>query len=174
MQLRDRIKELRRVPGFQEYAIDEHGNIFRAEPSRGTSVGKQLKSTIGKDGYVRVVLWARNKPAAKTVHSLVAAAFISPRPPNLEVNHIDGNKKNNHVSNLEYVSRSENLLHRSSKFGIGRGENNHRCKITKEVVLQIRELHSKGFGYKRLSRHFNLSWGLIRSVVTRKTWSHVN
>lgn len=130
--------------------------------------------TVGPDGYCRVTFSVQNKAICKTVHSVIAEAFLGPRPDGCEVNHKDGDKKNNKVENLEYVTRSENLLHRSRVLGIGRGESNSQAKITAEVVRQIRDDHCRGMGYKRLAAKYGLSWGLVRDVATRRTWAHEN
>ena len=67
--------------------------------------------TIRKDGYYKVDLYDNGQRSSKRISRLVAEAFI-PNPDNKpQVNHIDGNKLNNDVSNLEWVDNSENMLH---------------------------------------------------------------
>lgn len=90
------------------YSIDEHGDVYR----HGSS--KPLAQVIHKDtGYLMVSLWKDNKPTTRYVHILVATYFVyNPEPSEkLWVNHIDGNKQNPHKSNLEWTTRSENMLH---------------------------------------------------------------
>lgn len=74
--------------------------------------GKQLKPSIDKDGYEKVVLTKNGIRKTYTVHKLVAMAYI----PNLEnkatINHIDGNKRNNNVLNLEWATEKENQIHK--------------------------------------------------------------
>lgn len=77
--------------------------------------------------YSYVCLCVNNKRKSKRVHRLVAEAFI-PNPENKsEVNHIDGNKQNNRVDNLEWVTGSENIQH---------GYRMNLCKANKKRVLQ--------------------------------------
>lgn len=72
---------------------------------------KELKPTMDNKGYLRVGLWGNGKRNQAKVHRLVAIAFI-PNPENKpEVNHLDGNKTNNNVSNLQWATASENTLH---------------------------------------------------------------
>ena len=87
------------------YSITESGDVINAQ-------GKTLAYVVNKQtGYKTVSLWKNNKGSSKTIHRLVATAFI-PNPTNLpEVNHIDGNKLNNHVSNLEWITPSGNRQH---------------------------------------------------------------
>lgn len=88
-----------------KYYITQQGDVVNAK-------GKTLLFTINKQtGYKTVSLWKNNKGSSKTIHRLVALTYL-PNPNNLpEVNHIDGNKLNNHVDNLEWVTRSENMIH---------------------------------------------------------------
>lgn len=73
--------------------------------------GKERKLGVGASGYVIVRMWRRGDYASISVHRLVAESFIGPCPGGLVVNHRDGCKTNNSASNLEYITRSENLKH---------------------------------------------------------------
>ena len=71
----------------------------------------EMKGGCDSDGYHIVTLTIDGKKSTKKIHRLVATAFI-PNPDNKpEVNHIDGNKFNNNVENLEWVTQSENIAH---------------------------------------------------------------
>lgn len=102
----------RPVRGYEGlYEISDKGRV-RSLPRNGTVLRKRiLKPHLLKSGYWQVELSMDNKMHGYRVHRLVAAAFI-PNPENkLQVNHIDGDKENNCVENLEWVTRSENQLH---------------------------------------------------------------
>ena len=74
--------------------------------------GKQLRPSVDKDGYERVVLTKDGIRKTYSVHKLVSLAFI-PNPENkTTINHIDGNKRNNNVSNLEWATEKENQNHK--------------------------------------------------------------
>ena len=74
--------------------------------------GKQLRPSVDKYGYERVVLTKDGIRKTYSVHKLVALAFI-PNPENkTTINHIDGNKRNNNVSNLEWATEKENQKHK--------------------------------------------------------------
>lgn len=107
------------------------------------------------------------------VHQLVLRAFLGYS--DLQVNHIDGIKTNNHISNLEYVTQSENMKH---AFRIGlktvTGENNPRCKLTKSQVLQIREIYLEGdMSKKELSVRYGVTQENIQRIIKRRTWKHI-
>ena len=98
------------IEGYNgDYLISNHGRVrsLKCHKDRLMPLTKQRK------GYYYVMLWDSNeqKATCRRVNRLVAQAFI-PNPDNLpEVNHIDGNKANNHVSNLEWCTRSHNVKH---------------------------------------------------------------
>ena len=108
------------IKGFPNYEIDEVGNIYSLE--RVVTGGKNkclrrlkeklLKPSIDRYGYKKIVLTKNSKSYYFTVHRLVAINFIGdPEAERNTVNHKDGNKLNNHVSNLELMSHKENLQH---------------------------------------------------------------
>lgn len=100
------IKEIKGFEGL--YGVDELGNVYSlvTDKSRRMGLLKQYDNGIG---YKKVNLYKDGKRHRKYVHRLVAEAFI-PNPENKEiVNHIDCNRENNTVSNLEWLSQSENI-----------------------------------------------------------------
>ena len=114
-------------------------------------------------GYLRVDLWKANKSKVHYVHRLVAQHFISKIADADEVNHIDGNKHNNIVSNLEWVSRDNNMKH------AGRTELLN-SKLSNKDVLEIRELYNKGiYRQYELANIYNVSRPLIHAIVKNKS-----
>jgi hypothetical protein len=69
------------------------------------------KITVKKDGYAEISLWIKNKSTYFRVHRLVALAFINNSKNKSEVNHINSNRLDNNVTNLEWTSKSENQCH---------------------------------------------------------------
>jgi hypothetical protein len=103
--------EWRDVVGFTGlYAVSSNGKI------KSLSCGKILSTPPMGIGYEKATLYKEGKRTQTSVHRVVAEAFIG-KIDGLEVNHKDGNKKNNHVDNLEIVTRSENEKHSRSVLG---------------------------------------------------------
>ena len=96
------------IEGY-DYLIDEHGNI------KSLITGKMLKLTVFKNGYKCVSLRKDSKTKKHYVHRLVAKTFIENTHDKRTVNHIDGNTLNNHVSNLEWLTDSEQQYHAYDK-----------------------------------------------------------
>lgn len=93
-----------------EYEVSNLGRV-RSMKRYGGQVWRIMPQTKQHHGYHAVMFWMNNKAYCRKVHRLVAQYFL-PNPDNLkEVNHIDGNKDNNHVSNLEWCTRSHNVKH---------------------------------------------------------------
>jgi hypothetical protein len=101
------------IKGFSgEYGIDFFGEVYSYQKkSKNNLKGKVLKKYINNFGYCTVGLYKNSKVKRLTIHRLVAETFI-PNPENKpQVNHIDGNKLNNHVDNLEWATAKENIQH---------------------------------------------------------------
>lgn len=93
------------IEGYE--GIYQISNIGRVRNKNGLI----LRQRASKDGYVRILLYNKQKYKAKYVHILVAKAFILNPDNKPEVNHIDANKSNNSFDNLEWVTRQENHFH---------------------------------------------------------------
>jgi hypothetical protein len=103
------------VPGFEGlYKISNKGEILSAE--RNGTKGGLLKTSLDRYGYVKAVLNKNNKQHHFTVHRLVALAFIPNELNKPQVNHINGNRVDNDLSNLEWSTAKENV-HHSFQFG---------------------------------------------------------
>lgn len=111
------------VVGYEgEFMVSESGKIKSLERTYIRSCGKkypvkgkELTPFISNCGYVRIAIRKNGKPKKYSVHRLVAEAFIEKELGRDFVNHLDGNKLNNHHSNLEWVSMIENNCHRFNK-----------------------------------------------------------
>jgi hypothetical protein len=100
-----------RVFGTGHYEVSNLGNVRRKEPGVNTQVGRSKKSSKSSNGYMIVGCFADGKRTNVLVHRAVAEAFIGACPDTQQVNHIDGDKTNNRLENLEYVTVSENMTH---------------------------------------------------------------
>lgn len=129
--------QLKNIKDFPGYAVSADGDVYSLNYNH-TGLLKILKPHMDRKGYLQVNLWKNGKGHSKTVHRLVAQAFI---PNNVfgfrEVNHINGIKTDNRVENLEWCTSSQNLLHsyrvlgRKHRFG-----KDNKCS---RQILQIKD-----------------------------------
>lgn len=153
------------IDGFENYLISNLGNVK-------TVNGKLRKINYGKCKYGYIELWKNNKGTKYRVHRLVATHFI-PNPDNKEqVNHIDGNKKNNTVSNLEWVTCKENIRHAidNNLSSIKYGSKNHSAKLKEEDIIYIREKAKKEKTVRELAEQFGVSTTNIYNIINNKKW----
>ena len=154
-----------------DYYITDSGNVYSGKTN------KYLKTVLDKDGYVKVrMISTDNKRHRYSVHRLIMENFNPiDNMTEMQVNHIDGNKQNNNIKNLEWVSCSENIQH---AYDIGlkkqNGENNNASKLTdKEVKEIIQLLLSKKYTGKEISRMYNLNDDYANSIRRKERWSYL-
>lgn len=101
----------RPIPGHEgRYEVSDQGRVRSHIPCRKLPVPHLLAATVGTNGYLRVGLAVNGRLLHRSVHGLVALAFIGPRPDGMEVRHLDGNCFHNHLANLRYGTKSKNRL----------------------------------------------------------------
>lgn len=151
------------VQGYPGYYINNKGKVI----STKNNTVRELKSYKDTNGYLNIRLINSNgKRTHSLVHRLVAIAFIHNPEDKPEVNHIDGNKTNNEASNLEWVSRSENLIHSYNELGHTPVRNFKGCKLYRMGSL-IGTFGSVKEACKYASVNYNISFTSLEKY--RKT-----
>lgn len=168
-------EEWRPVKGYEDlYEVSSEGRVRRRPNTPRCVKGRVLKLKRYFKHYLGVDLSAGGAVNRHAVHNLVAHAFLAPAPgPNYEVNHKDGDKHRNVVSNLEWMTRSENILHsyRTLKRPVRdmSGSKNPRAKLTDAQVAEIRALKGK-LTQKALAERFRVSKATIFYVLKGEHW----
>lgn len=163
------------VKGYEGiYQVSDKGRIkrlvgFRCKEERVLKLGKN------KGGYHIVFLSKNNKRKHYLVHRLVAMSFIENPENKPQVNHIDGCKTNNCLSNLEWNTSSENMQH-SYDTGLQaslKGSNNGNSKLTEKDIPEIFKLREEGLSQRKIAANFGVVPALICKILKRETWYHV-
>ena len=166
--------ELTWIKGFEgEYIISSNGRIFCTINNKRMMKSIPTEKAIKTDkfGYKRVSLYKNQKTYNKQVHRLVAESFI-PNPNNLpQVNHINGDKQDNRIENLEWVSCSKNIIHAYES-----GLRKDRYKVGQYTLngMLIREFKSELDATKTTGiRHINEVTRGIRKQAGGYIWKRI-
>lgn len=162
------------VKGYEGlYEVSNLGRVkslFRKDKrNRNTIPEKILTDQIDKPGYCRVIFHDHKR---YSVHRLVCTAFIKNTEGKPQVNHKNGIKTDNRLSNLEWVTRSENSKH---AYKTGLQEPTRICKLNDSDVLLIRKYSKAGLQGKIIhSKYFPcVSYQAVSDIIARRRWSHI-
>lgn len=172
--------ERKPIPGFDgKYEIDLAGNVYAMKAYQQYAAGRTLKAHINKEGYAHVVLYANQKTHMGFIHRLLMLTFKPiENAHTLEVNHMDGNRSNNSLDNLEWMTRSENMKHahhvlKTWDHAQVRGEQVGGVKLTAEKVIEIRRLWANGVQRSVIAAEYGVTPENITAITKRKSWAHV-
>lgn len=134
-----------------------------------------LATDTEKGGYCRVNLSRDGHAKHRMVHILVTMAFVGPCPAGYEHNHKSGDKSDNSVANLEFLTKSDNQKHAYAVLGKQRqqGSRHGMAKLTESSVLAIRHALSAGNSRQSVAHQFNISVWSIHKIASGSTWRHV-
>lgn len=159
------------INNFSNYVVTSDGRIF----SLYKNFSKQLRPRAHTGGYLTIVLINKRAKYYKYIHRLVAEHFLDTWCYNLEVNHKDFNRTNNHYTNLEMVARKDNLLWTKQHNRQAQGENHGRAKLTINEVYAILKLyHTNGMELKDIAKVSSVSKATLCRLVNGKIWKQCN
>lgn len=146
-----------------KYTIYSDGKIY------SNTCKRFMKPKIDKDGYLEIKL----NEISYRVHQIILRTFVGDPPKDMldpTVDHIDGNRQNNNISNLRWLERGINSSLAKNK---GIGEKNHEAILTEKQVKEICELLLNGNELEKIAKIYNVHKSTISNIKRKKTWSHI-
>lgn len=155
---------------YENYILYEDGTIF------SNFINNFMKFSTNGRGYRSTLLTYNGKHINIRIHRLVAENFVDNPMGYSEVNHIDGNKDNNHANNLEWCTRSENIQHAydNGLRKIPSGENNPRCKVSEEVIHKVCKDILNGMRTAHIAKKYGIAWHIVDKVRRKENWKTVS
>lgn len=166
-------KELNLEGCNKKYLIYDDGRVFDI---------KENKFRVPKEnhkGYYRISFYINGKYKCKFVHRLVLMTFNPvDGMDNLQVNHIDGDKHNNNLNNLEWCTQKENIEHavRTGLFDncASYGDKSHYHKLTEKIVKEIKkDLEMKELSIRKIAKKYNISPSTIFQIKKGNYWKQI-
>lgn len=163
------MEDWRSIAGWENYEVSSLGRVRRGS----RLLAQTWTGTVGKQ-YLACNLSDAPRRKTARVHCLVAEAFLGPKPAGFDTAHLDGDRENNSLANLAYVTPSENNLHKRAHGTMSKGEKRHNAILSENVIREIRNRSTlSGAKNVALAREFGVSEQQISKVVNRLAWRHV-
>lgn len=162
---------MKNIPFATKYYVTENGEVFSSQQGKL----KVLKSSVDTSKYHRINLRCDNGKLKKClVHRLVAICYI-PNPDNLpEVNHKNGDKLDNRVCNLEWVTRHQNQQHAfKNNLNTNLGSNNGKAILNEKQAVEAYKALLEGQLEKDIAIRFNVKKEIIKKIKYKATWGHL-
>lgn len=159
------LTEFVEIKDYEGYFVNKKGEVYSTRGIRSVDNPLKLKSRL-QNGYPSVSIYSKDdtkNPNTLYIHRAVAISFI----PNSDkekdcVNHIDGNKENNSISNLEWVTKAENNLH---AFQSGLMTN---TKYSREQCLEVVDrYHNKGESVMAISKDMGVNYHFVNDLIKK-------
>jgi len=174
------MEEWKQLENYSVYEVSNTGKIRSTNYKRsGKTI--ELKLSLNKNGYPQTMIKCDDgRYMSKPVHYFITLGWFGMRDDGNDVNHIDGNKQNNNITNLEYCTHQENCQHAvdSGLWKIKHGSTNGNSKLTESDVIAIRHHaanNGRYYGRKMLADKYGVSESHIKDIVTnrRDIWKYV-
>lgn len=179
------MEEWKTITNYPDYMVSNMGRVWSKtrvvnRVYKNKTIGKTLqkgrfiKQRADNNGYIYVHLMKNKQGKNIKVHRLVALTFILNEENKEQVNHMDGNKENNTVKNLEWNTCKENMAHSWDTGLRKRGVGNGRAVLNEETVLEIRKKFETGnFTKSEIAREYGIGRSTLYSILDRVTWTHI-
>lgn len=167
--------------GFEGYyEISDQGRARRIGKDRMGRCRDTILRSSDRNGYRGITFSVKNKTTTVSVHRTMWEAFNGAIPPKMQINHINGDKTDNRLENLELCTAKEN--HHHMRYVLKRkqvvprpkrGTKNHNAKLTDDIVLYIREQFQNGANRYKLAEELGINRSTIYRIGKGEVWTHL-
>ena len=156
------------------YLVREDGKIYSTCKFDDSGNPIEIKQRLNPDGYYTITVGLTHNRRTRTVHKIVADAFIPTTDKTLEVDHKDDNRLNNHLSNLQWISHAQNVskIPFERKSACRKGSKNGRAKLNEQDAEIIRKMYKDGMTIMEIAKRFERGWTTISHVIKGETWTN--
>ncbi len=185
MKIDDR-RQAAPIPGFLGYHIDRAGHVWSAyrkgripkcarSPWLDRMDWRLLHPWRDREGYLHhtLIRTGGNDRQRIALHVLVATTFIGPRPEGLVIAHRDGNKANNRVDNLAYVTQRENIEHKRVHGTMCCGDRSHLSRLTDHQCSRMLDCLAVGFSRREVAEAFGVTVSHVAALKTGRIRKHL-
>lgn len=157
------------ITGYEgKYQVSTSGSI------RNILKNNQLKPSPDTKGYTRVNLWKDGSYKTKKIHRLVAEVFLKNDNDYAQVNHIDGDKSNNNIDNLEWCDQSYNIKHAYANNLLSKkGTKNARATIDEKTAIDIKNMLLGNLTHREIADIFQVSIHVVANIKNKKAWAYL-
>ncbi len=167
--VKDKVLDRKKIPDFERYEIDRYGSVFSMIKTPETLL--KLKRT--RKCYLTVRIMSNNgTKKTLSVHRLVAKLFIENPENKPQVNHVDGNKQNNHVSNLEWCTARENVRHAYASGLVKVGIENIKNRFSDFDIKTMKEMFDSGRSVRSIGKHFGVGHKHISMILKGEIYTN--
>lgn len=163
------------IPGLDGYLIDDNGTVWSNKAGQGNRWKEPhiIKAWTDKKGYMHVTLRPDSGKKRFSVHVLMMISFVGERPANATISHLDGNPSNNHISNLAYMSHSDNVNQRWEHNTMIYGKKSHLSKVNDDIAKEIWDAIKSGASNKEIMSRFKVSESYPSAMRAGRIRKHI-
>lgn len=155
-----KIEEWRQVDNLP-YEVSSEGRVRRR--------GRVLRPRVHSNGYLRVCLSVNGEHSDQYIHRLVAKAFLGEPDAGMHADHINGDRADNRLSNLRWLTSDEN---RSTRH-LARGSRNGSSRYSEKLIRSIKSRFGKGVTDRLIAEEFGVARRFVNAVRNKRIWGHV-
>ena len=165
---------MKQYKDYSTYTVYPDGTVVSHYSGQPLSVSMYKKNKQGKKVvYPRVRLSKNGKAKWYALHRVVAECYLD-NPENLpHINHIDGDRANNSVANLEWCTHLQNIKHAMDNALNPKGERHGIAVATEQIVRDIRKMRSEGLQYPQIAEIVGLKRRTVEAIGSGQNWKHV-